>query len=264
MLINIEEYRSYLVRTEKSENTIKSYLNILNQFIDFTESYGIKEVTIEDVLSFKKYLMSKKYTIATLNQKIISICVYFNYVGRSDLKIKTEKIQNKSYKEFLNKEQYFELLTHCLDNELKLFMITIACTGLRISETVALKKSDLGLKVIVIRNKGKNRVIGLPQELKEQLQKIGNDEYIFIKSQSSYRNRLKTLARQTGIDEKLVYPHAFRHFFAKQFLDVNGGEKVLVKLQRILGHSSLETTMIYLQYSDEDIAEEMESFSIAA
>lgn len=266
MLIRLEDYELFLIENETAANTMKNYLNTLKQLNDYLVANNVETIKKEHLIRFKEHLKDeeyrpgKKYTVSTINQKIVSINVYFNWALDSkdnDLKLKTYRVQNKSHRESPNEKEFKRLLRFA-KGEILLFILTISNTGLRISEVCHLKKKDLTTVEIKILNKGKYRTIGIPSWLKKQLlawdyvKSIGDDDIIFAKTQQYYRDELKNVAGRANVLKKKVYPHAFRHYFAKAFL-ANDGDSTT--LQQMLGHSSIATTTIYTHLNSGELAE---------
>lgn len=268
MLIKLDEYKMHLQENEIAKNTIKNYMNTLEQFEDYLKANNIETIEKQHLINYKamlreeEYAPGRKYKISTLNQKIIAINVYFNWIKGTtehELKLKTFKEQTKNHKESISENDFRRLRNHAkvLDKEIDMFMMLIANTGLRISEACALKKSDLNKGMIEIENKGKSRTIDIPPFFKKQLvawdhvKKIGEDDCIFSKTQQHYRNRLKAIAGIAKVNKEKVYPHSFRHYFAKQFI-INDGDSS--DLQQMLGHSSITTTTIYTRKNKEELA----------
>lgn len=265
MLIKIKEYEMHLMENEIAKNTIDNYVNTLTQFNDYLVARDIKVIEKEHLIDFKaslrqvEYQPGKKYKVSSINQKIICVNVYFNWEnGTKDhpLKLKKFKEQTQNHKESIN-EKDFKRLRKFADKELDMFMLTIANTGLRISEVCAIKKSDLSKALIEITNKGKDRTIDIPPFLKKQLlawdyvKELGDDDIIFNKTQQHYRSQLKRIAGIAKVKKEKVYPHSFRHYFAKQFI-AGGGDSS--DLQQMLGHSSIATTTIYTRKNKEELA----------
>lgn len=266
MLIKIEEYKVYLIENEIAKNTIKNYMNTLEQLDVFLKENRCEKVDKAILIEFKSHLREKeispgrKYQISTINQKLVAINVYFNWVEGTTEHAYTLKIfkqQTNNHKESINSTEFEQLRRHA-DKEMDLFMMTIANTGLRISEVCSLKKSDLFKAMINISNKGKDRTIDIPPFLKKQLKNwekiktMDEDSYIFDSSQQFYRNELKKIAGKARVKKSKVYPHSFRHYFAKEFISAGNDSS---DLQQMLGHSSITTTTIYTKKNKEELAD---------
>lgn len=269
MIINFEEYRRHLIRKECANSTIAGYEITLRQLEKFANANGYAELSFDLMLEYKRYMMDEmKYKDSTVNHKIISFSSYFNFLEltrsdfkASDYKVKQVKVQNTNEREYLIQEEYDALMMCCMHEETRMLMKVIAHTGLRITEAVNLTLKSIQPNQIRITNKGKTRTIGMPLWLKEEIKQFfegrRENEKLFSFSQTTYRNRMNQAGRIAGISLDKVKPHGLRHFYAKAFLEKNGGEGAIAKLQRILGHSDVSTTMIYLQYNNSEIAEFM-------
>jgi len=264
-LIEIEEYEMHLIDNEIAENTRKNYLNTLRQLDVFLKSNNLI-LEKSSLIKFKQFLRDyeykpkKYYTMKTINQKLVSVNVYLNWFKeegyiKEGLSVKLFKSQAVYHRESINESEYKKLLKNCHDDELKLFMLTIGNTGLRITEACALKASDLGQKIISVENKGKSRGIAIPPFLKKLLKKYVRENKIeneiFFKNQRTYRAKLKVLAGKAKVNKDKVYPHAFRHYFAKAFID-NGGDATM--LQQLMGHKNILTTTIYTNLDDNELS----------
>lgn len=266
-MLQIKEYELYLIDNEISENTRKNYLNTLKQLDRFLIQNNLI-LDKEALIQFKQHLREfnykpkKQYTLKTLNQKIISINVFLNWLYAERLidekiSIKLLKVQTKEHRDSITESEYKKLLRHSKSEEMKLFILLIGNTGVRISEACLLSADDLNKKTIVIENKGKQRIITIPQFLKKQLKKYARlnhiDGIIFNKNQRTYRSNLKTIAGYAKVNKDKVYPHSIRHYFAKAFLK-NGGDSTV--LQQLLGHEQIATTTIYTKLSTNELSEQ--------
>lgn len=260
-MIDLKEYRLYLIENEVATNTIKNYLNTLRQLDEYLEKNGL-ELDKESMILYKDHLRSvewksrKKYKLSTINQKIVAINIYFNWVDNKNLTLKLFKTQTKEHRDSPNQKEYRQLIKNATSEEMRLFMLLIANTGLRISETCRITTEDLEQRFQDIENKGKIRTISIPVFVKKQLKKYcdqrGIEGRIFHKSQSNYRDNLKKIAGRAKVNKDKVYPHAFRHYFAKQFI-LNGGDSA--ELQQMLGHENIGTTTIYTYLSKNELAQ---------
>ncbi|WP_314063499.1 tyrosine-type recombinase/integrase [uncultured Vagococcus sp.] len=269
MIINLEEYRQYLKETKKAEGTIVNYMTQLRMFEKFMIANGYTGLSGEATEAYKDYLLKiKKDKVSSVNTKITILNTYFNYLKNQKkvrrtrkLKLKKEKIQSTNDREYLIESQYAAIYENCVHSETQLLIKVIANSGLRISEATGLTLDQIKPKKIMIKNKGKWRTIGLKPELKAEIRAFFKDkkpdEPLFSLSQTTYRNRMSEAGRLAGVESELVYPHAFRHYFAKEFLRTAEDQRALRVLQVILGHSDISTTMIYLQFSNTEVADMM-------
>lgn len=261
MLIRLKEYELHCIENEIAENTLKNYMNTLKQLEEYCQVHQVEELTKEVLIEFKHHLKNdeyqkgRTYELTTCNQKITAINIYLNWAGQSHLSLKQFKQQTKTHRESINQQDYDRMLRFA-NEEMKLFMLCIGNTGLRISEICNLRKKDLDKSIITIENKGKSRIFDIPMFLKKKLREYmrGKDDnaLIFDKTQSNYRQQLKVIAGRAKVKKSKVYPHSFRHYFAKAFID-SGGDSTT--LQQLLGHSDIKTTTIYTRKSKEELAE---------
>ncbi|WP_265458683.1 tyrosine-type recombinase/integrase [Enterococcus sp. HY326] len=259
-MLDLTAYRNYLLENETEKNTIKNYMVTLKQLDKFLVNRRLdlsKEVLIEykQHLQEDEYRPGRKYQLKTINQKIVILNIYFNWLDRHDLCLKYLKVQTKVHRESIDKKEYRQLLKHA-DEEMYLFILLIGSTGLRISEACSIRADELELRIVTIKNKGKTRYISIPQFVKKKLKKFCRKRristIIFHKSQDFYRKRLKTIAGKAKVKKEKVYPHTVRHFFAKEFI-ANGGDST--DLQQMLGHESIATTTIYTKLSTNELSE---------
>lgn len=253
MTLKINEYLLDCRDNELATNTIKNYANTLKRLDTWLSGKPLtKESLIEYKLSLKE---SDHYKLTTLNQKITAINIYLNWDNKSALILKQFRHQTTVHRESINQNEYHRLLKYS-DGELRLLILTIGNTGLRISEVCALKKSDLEGRVISVENKGKTRSVAIPVFVKKQLKRFmlgkQDDAIIFCKTQSWYREELKNLSEPARIKKSKIYPHSLRHYFAKQFIK-NGGDST--ELQQMLGHASIQTTTIYTHMDPNELSD---------
>lgn len=251
----IESFAEYLRKEEKSENTIRKYVYDVGKFREFTEEEG-KEFLIR----YKGELLEKGYAPRSVNSMLASINSYFRFLGHPEWQVKTLKIQREIFRpeeKELTKNEYRKLLTVAKSeqNE-RIFLIlqTICATGIRVSELSYITAEAVRRGEAIVSLKGKTRVIFLVSELRQELceymDRAGITEGpVFRTAAGNPVDRamiwraMKKLAKDAGINQKKVYPHNLRHLFARTFYDK---EKDIVKLSDVLGHSSIETTRIYV------------------
>lgn len=258
-MIDLKNYKNYLLDNEISDNTIKSYLNTLRQLDEFLAVHS-KPLDKESLIMYKRSLLEfrsktgKPYSIKTINQKIIVINIFLNWLEKPELTLKAYKTQNDLHRESIDKKEYKALLKYA-DEETRNFILLIGNTGMRISEACSITVDDLSKKNIYIRNKGKIRMVSIPQFVKKKLKRYCESNkitgIIFSKTQTRYRKSLKAAASKAKIKKDRVYPHSIRHFFAKEFIE-NGGDST--SLQQMLGHENINTTTIYTRLNDKELS----------
>ena len=264
----LEPYWEYLMDEERSRATVEKYLRDVRRFLEYLGDDG--GVDKEKVREFKQELM-EHYKISSVNSMLAAVNSFLGFAGREDLKVKLLKVQKAVYsrpeREMTEKEYEGLVRTAKRLGDLKMSMLlqTIGSTGIRISELKFITVESLETGRAEIYNKGKSRVVLLPVELTRLLKKycrkagirIGS---IFITRQgnpldrSNVSKKMKQLARAAGVDAAKVFPHNFRHLFARTFYNI---EKDVVRLMDLLGHSNISTTRIYTMGTEEQPRRQM-------
>ncbi len=255
----MDDFKNFLIKQNLSNNTISAYLVAVK---DFTSRYS--EINKKNLLLYKTYLI-ENYKSKSVNLKIQAVNRYLDYIKKPDLKLKYVKVQQKSFLENVISDAdytYFKTKLKKDGHMLWYFVVKyLACTGARISELRKIKVEDVTKGYVDIYTKGgKSRRIYIPVKLaKESLEwfeEINLDSgYIFLNrygeqlTSRGISQQLKNYAVKYGIDPKVVYPHSFRHRFAKNFLEKYNDIALLADL---MGHESIETTRIYLRKTSEE------------
>ena len=251
----INRFRVYLVHEEKAQATIEKYLRDLRSFADFNVD---GELTKEKTLAFKEHLLKENYAVRSINSMIASINSFFKFIGRNDLCLKALKQQKEIYSKAekeLSKAEYQRLLQAAEEKpQLRLIIQTICGTGIRVSELCHFTVEALQKGEVLIHCKGKLRQILIPGKLIKmllryaKLQKIKNGPIFINKKRepigrSQIWAQMKALCQKAAVDSKKVFPHNLHKLFARTFYGI---EKDIAKLADILGHSSINTTRIYI------------------
>ncbi len=254
--IQVESYVNHLRKEERSAATIRQYRrDVLNFFAELSADKFNKEAVIE----YKREL-EKKYRPVSVNAKLSALNSFFSFIGRGDLRLKLLKIQKKAYcsaEKELSKEEYLRLIKAAegrQNEKLAMLLQTIGGTGIRVSELRYITAEAVKRGEAVIQLKGKTRTILLPKKLQRALEEYMRREGItqgpvFITrtgrplDRSNVWRMMKGLCREAGVDGRKVFPHNLRHLFARCFYS---GDKDIAKLADILGHSSINTTRIYI------------------
>lgn len=254
--MQLEKYIDYLQNEERSIATVCQYERDVLRFFSFL---NLKELTKDAVLQYKQKLM-KVYQPVSVNVKLSALNSFFSFIGRDDLKLKLLKIQRSVYcseEKELSKSEYFRLIQAAekkKNKRLALLLQTICGTGIRVSELKYITAAAVNCGEAVIQLKGKNRTILLPKKLQKKLKNYLRRERIvegpvFITrtgrplDRSNIWKMMKNLCRDAGVDAKKVFPHNLRHLFARCFYSI---DKDIARLADILGHSSINTTRIYI------------------
>lgn len=255
-------YRHYLQEEEKSPATVGKYLRDVKVFMDFLGGDWIAEKG--KVLEYKQQL-KEQYKISSANSMLAAINSFFLFLGKEELKVKLFRVQRVLYssQEREMTEVDYEKLVQAArkngDTKMSMLLQTIGSTGIRISELKFITMESLESGRAEIYNKGKSRVVLLPVELTRLLKKYCRrvglvTGCIFITKhgnpidRSNISKKMKQLAKEAGVDASKVFPHNFRHLFARIFYSI---EKDIVRLMDLLGHSSVNTTRLYTMSTEE-------------
>lgn len=251
----MNSFKNYLIEEEKSENTINKYIRDVRFFMAWLSG---RELTKILVMEYKK-ILCENYAPASVNAAISSLNSFFVYMNWHNMQIKTLKIQriifsNKNKE--LTKVEYERLLTAAKtkkNKRLYYLMQTLCSTGIRISELRYITTDALKSGQANIHCKGKVRVVILPKDLCRMLKIYISESHIksgsvFVSKNGNPLDRsyiwkmLKSLCETAGVSKDKVFPHNFRHLFARTYYSL---QKDIVRLADILGHSSINTTRIY-------------------
>ncbi len=250
----LNEFESHLRQNNLAVNTIHSYLKAVEQFHSLYDT-----VTKKNLLSFKGYLI-EQYKPKTVNLRLQAINRYLEFLQKDKLKLKFVKIQQQNFLENVISDADYRFFVKKLkaDNRMNWYFIVryLCATGARISELVQIKIEHVEVGYLDIYGKGgKLRRLYIPKKLRmETLQWLDTAEidsgFLFLNrfgeriTTRGISHQLKVFAKEYGINLDVVYPHSFRHRFAKNFLDKYND---LALLADLMGHESIETTRIYLR-----------------
>lgn len=251
----LDDFQLYLKQTNLSENTIISYLHSARQYAEMYDCIFNKK----NLLSYKGFLI-ERYKPKTINLRILAVNKYLEFSKQEKLKLKMIKIQQKTFLENVISDADYKFFKNKLkkDGRTNWYFIVryLAATGARISELVQIKIEHIHIGYIDIYGKGgKVRRIYIPKALRDETLKwLTTAEmlsgYLFLNrfgekiTTRGVAHQLKIFAAEYGMDTRVIYPHSFRHRFAKNFLDKCND---LAFLADLMGHESIETTRIYLR-----------------
>ena len=252
----LRQFEDYLVCEERSDATIEKYLHDMRTFYEFV---GDREVVKSIVLDYKNELIST-HAVTSANSMIAAVNVFFRFCGWYDLCIKQYKIQKSAFcpeEKELTKAEYIRLVqaSRKKGNErLNLIIQTICGTGIRVSELQYITVEAVKKGEAFVNCKGKNRRIFIVEELRKKLLRYIKERgiqsgAIFITKNGKNISRhniwrdMKALCKDAGVSSTKVFPHNLRHLFARTFYGI---EKDIAKLADILGHTSINTTRIYI------------------
>lgn len=252
----IREFEAYLLGEERSAATIEKYLHDLRVFFEFM---GGKEVTKTAVLEYKANLLIK-YAVTSANSMIASLNSFFRFLGRGELCIKQFRMQKKTFcaeEKELTREEYKRLVEQAYregNERIALILQTICGMGIRVSELRHVTLEAVKRGEAEVSCKSKTRTVFIVSALRKKLLKYAKEHgigegMIFITKKGKPLDRsniwreMKALCSAARVSPEKVFPHNLRHLFARTFYEI---EKDIAKLADILGHSSINTTRIYI------------------
>ena len=252
----IAGFREHLILEERSVATIQKYIRDVKAFMAYAQNSAI---TKETVIAYKKYLQ-ENYAVRSANSMLASINSFFSLFGWNDLKVKSLKLQQQIYcpeEKELTKAEYTRLCKAAQrrhNERLNLILQTICGTGIRVSELQFITVEAAKCGEAVVRCKGKTRAVFIVRELRQKLLRYAAEQniqsgMIFVTrtgkpiSRTNIWREMKALCVEANVNPEKVFPHNLRHLFARVFYGI---EKDIAKLADILGHSSINTTRIYI------------------
>ena len=261
-VMQIRKFKEQLYYNEKSTATIQKYVASIEKF---TEYLNGEELTKERLLEYREW-MEQRYSPQTVNVEISAINAWLKFCIVDSLRGKMLRGQWGSFlseEREITKAEYQKLLSTAKrigKERLYLIMMTLGGTGIRISELKYITVEAIQCGRAQIRMKGKNRTILLPEKLCKRLKRYVKKRgicsgYIFRTrsgksvDRSNVWHEMKAISEEAGIRKEKVFPHNFRHLFARLFYSM---EKNIAHLADVLGHSRIETTRIYVAASARD------------
>ncbi len=254
---HLAAFEDHLRAEERESATIEKYLRDVRAFSAWAEG---RSITKELVVAWKEHLRAEGYAPATINSMLVAVNRFLHFQGRDELRVKTLRLQRqifRSRERELTKEEYARLVetAQALGKErLSLLMETICATGIRVSEAKYITVEAAASGCAEISLKGKIRTILLPGKLCRKLlkyakkKKIVSGEIFLTRNGKGMSRRqiwaeMKAICERAGVSPSKVFPHNLRHLFARTFYKAC---RDVVQLADVLGHSSVETTRIYL------------------
>ena len=253
----LHSFRNYLQEEERSEATAEKYLCEVRQFFAWLSG---AEVTKTAVAEWKEHLLHNGYEPSTVNGKLTALDRFLDFLGWGDCRVKHLKLQRRLFRDDsreLTKAEYERLIDTAEElgkERLSLLMEAICATGIRVSEVKYLTVETARAGKAEIYLKGKVRAILISAKLCRKLlkyarkHKIASGEIFLTRGGKSLSRKqiwaeMKVLCKKAGVAPSKVFPHNLRHLFARTFYRVC---RDVAKLADVLGHSSIETTRIYL------------------
>ena len=254
--MNNEDFKLYLRQGNMAENTINAYLYAIREYYS-----RHRELNKHNLLIYKTYLI-ETFKPKTVNLRIQAMNKYLECIKKPRLRLKSVKVQQRSYLENVISNADYIFLKNKLkrENNLTWYFVVrfLAATGARVSELIQIKVEHVQIGYYDIYTKGgKIRRIYIPKTLRKEaaewlIKSNRTSGYLFLNrfgeriTTRGIAQQLKNYAVKYGLNEKVVYPHSFRHRFAKNFLEKFNDIALLADL---MGHESIETTRIYLRRS---------------
>ncbi len=268
----IENFRKNLELQEKSTSTIEKYIRDVKAFSVYAENAAI---TKEKVIAYKKYL-GNNYAVRSVNSMLASINSLFSFLGWHDLRVKSLKLQQQVFcpeEKELTKAEYARLCKTAErkhNERLNLILQTICGTGIRVSELQFITVEAVKNGEAIVNCKAKTRAVFIVKELKQKLLRYAAEQniksgMIFVTrtgkpiSRTNIWREMKALCVEANVNPEKVFPHNLRHLFARVFYGI---EKDIARLADILGHSSINTTRIYIISTGTEHRKRMENMHL--
>lgn len=253
----LKGFEKYLIREERGKATIQKYVRDTREFLLWL---GRRELTKEQAVAWKTILAGKHYAPMTVNGKLAAVNRLFFFLGKPECRVKYLKLQRSLFRRTereLTREEYVRLVETARATgreRLALLMESICATGIRVSEVQYLTVEAAQAGCAEISLKGKIRTILIPEKLCRKLLKYAKKQKtvsgeIFLTRNGKGMSRhqiwaeMKAMCAAAQVPPSKVFPHNLRHLFARTFYKVY---RDVVRLASVLGHSSIETTRIYL------------------
>ena len=266
-------FQEQLRSEERGQSTMRGYLRTIRGFAAWLEG---RLVTQEQTAAWKEHLLESGYRPETVNGKLSAVNKFFAFLGWPECRVKYLRIQRRLFRNTereLGKEEYLRLLETAEGlgkRRLGLLMETICATGIRVSEVKYITVEAVQAGRAEISLKGKIRTILIPNKLCRKLQKYARQQKtvsgeIFLTRNGKGLTRrqiwaeMKALSRQAGVAATKVFPHNLRHLFARTFYR---SSRDVARLADVLGHSSIETTRIYLISTGVEHARQLERLGL--
>ena len=268
----ISGFKEYLILEERSGATVEKYIRDISAFSNYADG---AEITKETVIAYKKHLQDS-YAVRSVNSMLASINSLFVFLGWHDLKVKSIKLQQQIYcpeEKELTKAEYTRLCRTAERNHnerLNLILQTICGTGIRVSELQYITVEAVKQGEATVSCKAKTRSVFIVKELQKKLLRYAQSHgiktgCIFITrtgkpmSRTNIWREMKNLCLEAEVSPTKVFPHNLRHLFARVFYGI---EKDIAKLADVLGHSSINTTRIYIISTGTEHRKRMENMRL--
>ena len=265
-------FEKYLISNERSKATVEKYIRDVTYFKNYVSNCNFDK---NKIIEYKNFLTTK-YTLSSANSMIAALNSFLKFKGLTEFCVKLYVMQNKIYCSEnieLSKDEYISLIRTAEKNKkqrLSLIIQTICTTGIRISELKFITIESLYKGEAIVSCKGKTRTVFLVKELRKRLLMYANDKKIFsghvfvtqngnAVDRSNIWTEMKKLCIAANVSSSKVFPHNFRHLFARSFYEI---DKDIAKLSDVLGHSNINTTRIYIVSTGKEHMMKMENMEL--
>lgn len=268
----IPSYETALREAEKSTATMKKYLYHVRQFVS---CYAGRKIDKALTLEYKAKL-GEAYTASSANAALAAVNGFLRFWGVENCCVKPFKVQKQVYcpeEKELSRAEYIRLIMAAKEKSserLALLLESICATGIRVSELQYITAEAVARGEAVVQCKGKTRTVFLPtalqKKLKRYMQKLSiRTGSVFVTRTGKPLNRsniwreMKALCERANVAPSKVFPHSLRHLFARCFYSIDHD---VAKLADILGHSSINTTRIYIMTTGAEHRRKMENMRL--
>lgn len=270
---SLSAFTCYLQNEERSAGTVKNYLRALRAFVSWQAGAPVDKAAIS---RWKEYLLEAGYAPVTINAMLAAIHSYLHFRGWDQFRVHYLRVQRRLFRDegrALSRGEYIRLVRNAYGSgqqQLGLIIETLGGTGIRVSELSAITVEAIAQGQADIHLKGKIRTILIPDKLRRKLQDYARAKKItsgaiFVTAGGKTLSRfkiwaaMKKLAKCSGVAPGKVFPHNLRHLFATEFYAQNHD---IARLADLLGHSSIETTRLYLTVPGRNCLQQLNSLRL--
>ena len=270
---DLTAFAAWLEKEDRAAGTVDKYFH---DAACFAAWLGGRALDRETAAGWREHLLREGYAPTTINSMLSAVNRLFRFLGREDCKLKFLRVQRRAFREQgkeLTRTEYQRLLDAAAGEgreRIELLMETICATGIRVSEVpyITVEAAQAGQTEVSL--KGKIRTVLLPAKLCRKLLKYAKKNKtvsgaIFLTKNGTAVSRrqiwreMKALCKSAGVEASKVFPHNLRHLFATVFYKAC---RDIVKLADVLGHSSINTTRIYLMTTGAEHARQLEKLGL--
>lgn len=268
----LRRFAEGLRNEEKSSATVNKYLRDARRLMRYA---GAREADKALMLAYKTEL-GRAYPHKSANSMLASINALMRFAGREDLRLRQFRLQKDAYRsesEELTREEYIRLIAaaeEAGDEMTSLLLQTVCSTGIRVSELSYITAEAVERGETTVSCKGKTRKIFIVSSLRKKLLRYADEHCVLTGpvfltrrgnpiDRSNVWRRMKSLCEAAGVEPQKVFPHNLRHLFARTFYEQ---ERDIAALADILGHSSVNTTRIYIISTGAEHAKKLESMGL--